>query len=90
MCDALRELFDELYGEKIEKQIQLEKDNAKVEGQALSVLDLLEDIGPVPSALRKTIMAQKDVETLSRWLKAAAKAGSLEQFQQEMTVPLDC
>ena len=86
MCDALRELFDELYGEKIEKQIQLEKDNAKVEGQALSVLDLLEDIGPVPSALRKTIMAQKDVETLSRWLKAAAKAGSLEQFQQEMTL----
>ena len=86
MCDALRELFDELYGEKIEKQIQLEKDNAKVEGQALSVLDLLEDIGPVPSALRKTIMAQKDVETLSRWLKAAAKASSLEQFQQEMTL----
>ena len=94
MCDALKELFDELYGEKIEKQIQLEKDNAKAEGkaegqtegQALSVLDLLEDIGPVPSALRKTIMAQKDVETLSRWLKAAAKAGSLEQFQQEMTL----
>ena len=85
---------NQLYGEKIEKQIQLEKDNAKAEGkaegqtegQALSVLDLLEDIGPVPSALRKTIMAQKDVETLSRWLKAAAKAGSLEQFQQEMTL----
>ena len=102
MCDALKELFDELYGEKIEKQIQLEKDNAKAEvkaegkvegkaegqteGQALSVLDLLEDIGPVPSALRTTIMAQKDGETLSRWLKAAAKAGSLEQFQQEMTL----
>lgn len=86
MCDALRELFDELYGEKIEKQIQLEKDNAKVEGQALSVLDLLEDIGPVPSALRTTIMTQKDRETLSRWLKAAAKASSLEQFQREMTL----
>ena len=102
MCDALKELFDELYGEKIEKQIQLEKDNARAEGkaegkvegkaegqtegQALSVLDLLEDIGPVPSALRKTIMAQKDRETLSRWLKAAAKAGSLEQFQQEITL----
>ena len=94
MCDALKELFDELYGEKIEKQIQLEKDNAKAEGkaegqtegQALSVLDLLEDIGPVPSALRTTIMTQKDRETLSRWLKAAAKAGSLEQFQQEMTL----
>lgn len=118
MCDALKELFDELYGEKIEKQIQIEKNNAraegkaegkaegraegkaegkvegkaegKTEGQALSVLDLLEDIGPVPSSLRKTIMAQKDGETLSRWLKAAAKASSLEQFQQEMTVPLDC
>jgi len=118
MCDALKELFDELYGEKIEKQIQIEKNNAraegkaegkaegraegkaegkvegkaegKTEGQALSVLDLLEDIGPVPSSLRKTIMAQKDGETLSRWLKAAAKANSLEQFQQEMTVPLDC
>ena len=33
MCDALKELFDELYGEKIEKQIQLEKDNAKAEGK---------------------------------------------------------
>lgn len=66
------------------------KAEGKTEGQALSVLDLLEDIGPVPSSLRKTIMAQKDGETLSRWLKAAAKANSLEQFQQEMTVPLDC
>ena len=88
MCDALNELF----AEKMERK-RLEgkaegkaegKTEGKAEGKALAVLELLEELGPVPVSLQKRILAQRDLNQLSRWLKAAAKAESLQAFEKGM------
>jgi len=48
------------------------RSEGKTEGKALSVIELLEELGEVPEALRVQILAQADSETLSVWLKMAA------------------
>ena len=50
------------------------------EGRTLSVIELLEELGEVPEALRAQILAQANSETLSVWLKTAAKASSIREF----------
>ncbi len=49
-------------------------------GKAESIIELLEELGPVPEELRKKIMKERDAETLKGWLKLAAKAASVEDF----------
>ena len=49
-------------------------------GKAESIIELLEEPGPVPEELRKKIMKERDAETLKGWLKLAAKAASVEDF----------
>ena len=45
-------------------------------GKAQSILELLEESGPVTMKTRKMILDETDAERLSVWLKAAARAGS--------------
>ena len=54
------------------------------EGKADSVLELLEELGTIPDALHEKIRNEKDLEVLKKWLKLAAKADSLETFQNQM------
>ena len=49
-------------------------------GKAQSVLELLEDSGPISEKTRKMILSETDRERLSMWLKAAARADSEEDF----------
>lgn len=53
---------------------------ARAEGKAASILELLGDMEPVPLALREEIMAESSEETLGKWLRMAARAGSIEEF----------
>lgn len=64
------------------EQIGLEKGMAKglSRGKAQSVLELLEENGPVSEKTRNMILSETDVERLSMWLKKAAKANSEEDF----------
>ena len=50
--------------------------------KAESVLELLEDLGEIPEELKKKIMSQRDMETLKKWHKMAARAESLRKFEQ--------
>ena len=54
----------------------------KKAGLAEAVLELLDSLGDIPSPLRERITAQKDEATLRAWLKLAAKAESIEEFQK--------
>lgn len=54
------------------------------EGKAEGILDLLMDLGKVPCELEKQIMIQTDLNILSRWLKCAARARSIDEFKQAM------
>lgn len=53
-----------------------------------SVLDLLEDLGTVPDSLRKDILAQTDLDTLTYWIKLAAQVENIESFIKEITPKL--
>ena len=53
-------------------------------GKAISIIELLKDIGQVSEDLSSRIMDEKDVATLSRWLKLAAKAESIDYFVKQM------
>lgn len=56
----------------------------KTEGKLESVLELLEDYGEIPGELRERIYSEKDMAVIKRWHKAAAKANSIEEFQNAM------
>ncbi len=53
-------------------------------GQAKSILFLLKDIGPVTPALSDRVICEKDESMLQKWLKLAASAGSIEEFEKAM------
>ena len=76
MCEALEELMkDEMDAKKAE---------GKMEGKTESVLDLLLDLGEVPEKLQAEIMGQKNPEILKQWIKYAARAETVEEFEQKI------
>lgn len=68
--------------------LELESDRiiakSKAEGKAESVLLILEQRGNISEELRESILQEKDLETLNRWLILAAGAGTIEAFVEEM------
>jgi hypothetical protein len=54
----------------------------KAEDRAEAVIELLEDLGALSDSLKTYIMEQTDLELLKKWHKAAAKATSIEEFEQ--------
>ncbi len=65
-------------GEKIGLEKGLSR--GKIQGKTQSILELLEESGPVSEKTRRMILAETDTERLSAWLKKAAKAESEEDF----------
>ncbi len=84
----LTELLKDEYSEGMllgrEEGMLLGREEGKVEGKAEDILDFLGDLGEVPDTLRDEIMLQRDITILQRWLKLAAKAESIIQFQEKM------
>lgn len=58
----------------------------KIEGKIEDILELLEDFGKVPERLIERISREAKPEQLSKWLKYAAKASSLAEFEARMNV----
>ena len=42
------------------------------------------ELGPVSDEVREKIMTEKNLETLGKWLKLAAKAESMDEFLKAM------
>ena len=61
--------------------------NGKMEGKIEDILYLLEEIDTVPDELREKITAERDEETLKKWLKFAAAAESVEKFVKNVNLP---
>ncbi len=68
----------------IEKGILRGRIEGRAEGKAEDILDLLSEIGGVPAELAARIKCEQDDGTLRRWLRSAARADSVEQFEQMM------
>lgn len=68
----------------LEELLKDERAEGKAEGKAESILELLEELAPVPEELREKIMNERNIQTLTKWVKQAVKAESVEQFQENM------
>ena len=76
MCSSFERL---LMKEKIEGKIE-----GKAEGKIENIIELLEEIGTIPEILKKQILNQTNIEILKRWLKSAAKAASIKDFEKSI------
>lgn len=64
----------------IERGKQLGIEQGKNLGKTESILNLLEENGPVSKTTREMILSETDTARLLIWLKKAAKATSEEDF----------
>ena len=62
------------------------RSEGRIEGRAESILQILGELENVPEDLSRRIMAEKDIDTLNMWLKAAAKAKDIKQFREECEI----
>ena len=71
-----------------QEMLREERTEGKAEGillgKAGDVVELLEELGPISDEVREKIMTEKNLETLGKWLKLAAKAESMEEFLKAM------
>lgn len=59
-------------------------EDRKAEGKIEDILDLLDELGQVPQRITDLIRAEKNSDVLRKWLKTAAKAESIEEFEKHM------
>lgn len=67
-----------------EELLRDERAEGKAEGKAETVIDFLEELGTIPADLHERILNETNLETLSKWVKLAAKADSIDQFLKEI------
>lgn len=72
MCKTITEL------------IERGRSEGKIEGKIEGILELLEELGQVPQRIMELIWEEEDQGVLSRWHKSAAKATSIEEFENIM------
>lgn len=60
------------------------KIEGKIEGRIESIMELLEEFGQVPPRIAELIQAEDNLNVLSRWHKAAARATSIADFETNM------
>ena len=92
LCEALEELMeDELEAKRTQglaEGLALGKAKGLALGEALgkaeSIVVLLKDLGDVSEKLQRNIMEQNDTEILNRWLRYAARAETIRDFEQKI------
>ncbi len=75
---------EEAKAEGIEQGLKLGKKEGIKSGTANAVIELMKELGVVPDNLKSCIIKETDEEVLKKWLKLAAKAKSIEEFQKEI------
>lgn len=78
--DIMCEIADRIRNEGIEEG----RIEGRRQGMADAILELLEDFGQVPQKIVEIISEEDNLGVLSRWLKTAAKAGNIAEFETNM------
>ena len=60
------------------------KREGKIEGKIEDVMELLEDLGKVPARIGDRIRQETDLSVLTRWIRCAASASSIAEFEARM------
>lgn len=63
-----------------EDKIYYERKDATLNTKIQDICELLEDYGPIPDELTNRLNNEKNINILTKWLKLAAKADSIEEF----------
>ena len=58
----------------------------KIEDRIDSILELLEDYGTVPEKILNQIHQEKNIDTLRKWHKLAARVNSIEEFVSQIQI----
>ena len=66
----------------MKKVIAVVKAEGKAEGKADSIVELLNELEPVENGLKDMLFQEKNPQILTRWLKAAAKSHSIDEFMR--------
>lgn len=70
--------------EWLDEQKEEGREEGKIESKTEDILSFLSEIGEIPQDIQNRIHQEKDMEILSRWIKLAARANTIEEFQQQM------
>lgn len=80
----LANLRREGYEEGLEYGISQGITRGITQGKAMAILELLEELGEVSEKLKLKILDQTHNEVLSKWHKLAAKAKSVQEFEESI------
>ena len=67
-----------------EEMLRDERAEGKAEAVLEMLLELMNDLGEIPDELRNRITSEKDLETLKKWLRLAARSESLDEVLEKM------
>ena len=67
-----------------EEMLRDERAEGKAEAVLEMLLELMDDLGEIPDELRNRITSEKDLETLKKWHRLAARSESLDEFLEKM------
>lgn len=70
------------YDEGVKAGMEAGMEAGKAAGKAEDIIDLLQEKGIVPNALKEIIKAQTDIPILRSWLKFAVNAKDVEEFRK--------
>ena len=82
--DIMCEIADRIREEGRQEGREEGKSVGRLESRIEDILELLEDLGQVPQKIVDLIRAEDNLGVLSRWLKSAARAGSIAEFEANM------
>lgn len=77
-------LFENFEAYDVQETRRISRAEGKAEGKAEAILELLSDLGKIPETVKEDILQEKDLSLLTKWLKTAARAESVEQFLEVM------
>ena len=77
-------LFENFEAYDVQETRRISRAEGKAEGKAEAILELLSDLGKIPETVKEDILQEKDLSLLTKWLKTAARAESVEQFLEAM------
>lgn len=73
------EMHMSIYSQAMEEGLE----QGLIRGRQETILELLEDYGPVGAELQQKIMAETDVEILKKFCKLASRVNSVEEFEAQ-------
>ena len=84
---SLKEEREEMRAE-VKEEVKAEvKREVEAATKTEDILTLLAEIGTVSDTLKQTICTQKDLAVLTQWVKTAARAETIEEFEGKICDP---